>query len=643
MSPSPDAVTAHERPIADHALLGDTATAALVSRDGAISWWCPDRFDAPAVFLSILDPGRGGACTLRFPDGPPGAVTRAYVPDTNVLETTFTLPTGRLRVTDFLSLRAVVEPAPHGPDAVADGQLVRLFTCLEGRAAFAVGVNPTFDYARGGAEWSRPRENAVLFRSRADPARQRLAAWAGGGPFTPDDGLAGGGGTFAFRLAAGQAGAILLGTDPFQHLYDLTPAGILARAERARSATLAYWRGWSADGDYRGPYPDAVRRSLLALKAMTYGPTGAIVAAPTLGLPESIGGGRNYDYRYTWLRDAGFTVRAFLTGGHRREAAAFLRLLERIARRGGSLQVLYDLDGQAPPPETPLAQLAGHRGSRPVSVGNAAADQLQHDVLGESVNALFTYWEMTGEPPPLGEDGPEDHLVRLAALVRRLADAAADCWRDPDQGVWEVRGEAQHFFHSKALCWLALDRAVQMAPRLGLDREAVRWARERDAARADYLERGWNAVRGAYTQSYGSPRLDAAVLRTVFFDALDPADPRLHATMALLERELGHGDLLFRYAPEEEDAVPAPGAEGAFTACGFWLANVQGLAGHTRRATERFEALLARANDVGLFAEETEPATGEMLGNFPQGFSHMSVVIGAARLGESLERFGLRD
>ncbi len=600
-----------EPAIADHALLGDTATAALVTRDGTISWWCPDRFDAPAVFLSILDPARGGSCTLRFPGGPPTAVTRAYVPDTNVLETTFALPGGRLRVTDFLAVHAAGEPAPaHGsPDGVADGQLVRLFTCLEGRVAFAVGVNPTFDYARAGAEWSRPRDNAVLFRSRADPAGQRLVAWAGG-PFSPDDSLAGG--TFAFALDAGQAGAVLLGTDPLKHLHDLTPGGILARAERARSATVAYWRHWSAERCYRGPYPGAVSRSLLALKALTYGPTGAIVAAPTLGLPEAVGGGRNYDYRYTWLRDAGFTVRAFLTGGHQRDAAAFLRLLERIARRGDSLQVLYDLDGQAPPVETPLDHLTGHRDSRPVSLGNAAADQLQHDVLGESVNALFTYWEMTGEPPPLGENG-SDHLTRLAALVRRLADAAADCWRDPDQGVWEVRGAPQHFFHSKALCWLALDRSVKMAPQLGLDREAVRWAQERDAVRADYLEHGWNAARGAYTQSYGSPRLDAAVLRTALFDALDPADPRLHATMALVERELGRDDLLFRYAPEEEGTAPAPGAEGAFTSCGFWLANVQALAGQTRRATARFEALLARANDVGLFAEETDPATGEMI------------------------------
>ena len=637
-------LTIPERPIADHALLGDTATAALVARDGTISWWCPGRFDAPAVFLSILDPARGGACTLRFRDGgPPAAVTRAYVPDTNVLETTFTLPTGRLRVTDFLSLRAAAPGAdPHGPDATADGQLVRLFTCPEGRAAFGVGVTPSFDYARAGAEWSRPRENAVLFRSRADPGGHRLAAWAGG-PCAPDDGLAGGGGTFAFDLAAGQAGAVLLGADPLVGLYDVTPAGILARAERARSATLAYWRGWSAAGRYQGPYPEPVRRSLLALKALTYGPTGAILAAPTLGLPEAIGGARNYDYRYTWLRDAGFTVRAFLTGGHRREAAAYLRLLARIARRGGKFSVLYDLNGDAAPPETALGHLAGHRGSRPVLLGNGAAGQLQHDILGEGVNALFTYWEMTGEPPPLGEDDA-DHLTPLTALVRRLADAAADRWREPDQGLWEVRGEPQHFFHSKALCWLALDRAVRLAPRLGLDGEtAARWTHARDAVRADYLAHGWNPARGAYTQSYGSPRLDAAVLRTVLFDALDPRDPRLLATRELLERELGRDGLLFRYAPEEAgDPAAEAGAEGAFIAGAFWLANVEALAGETRRATARFEATLARANDVGLFAEEMDPATGEMRGNFPQGFTHMSVVIGAARLGEAVRRFGRR-
>ena len=419
--------------------------------------------------------------------------------------------------------------------------------------------------------------------------------------------------------------------------------------EGALGETLAFWEGWSARCTYHGPHREAVLRSLPVLKALTYVPTGGIVAAPTLGLPEVMGGVRNYDYRYSWLRDASFTVRGFLTGGYVAEATAYLRFLTRNAggglARDGKLRIFYGITEPEEPASTNgeelLDHLTGLGGSRPVSVGNAARGQTQHDIYGDALNALGAYVETTGELPQVVDDRVENHR-QLTELVRGLVKAIMACWREPDRGIWETRGQEEHFFHSKALCWVGLDRAVKLATRLGLEAEAAGWTQERDAVRADYLEKGWNAERGAFTQAYGSEELDAAVLRTALFGAVGADDPRLEATLRVLTRELGagpNGELMHRYRPGTDGL---PGREGTFTACAFWVTGCLALAGRTREAETRFEQLLAHGNDLGLFSEEIDPATGEMLGNFPQGFTHMSIVNGAKRLQDALAQFGRR-
>ena len=631
--------------IADYGLIGDTRSAALVSRAGAIDWLCWPRFDSPALFLAILDSKRGGACTLAAPQGEPALRPegRRYLPGTNILETTLaTSAGGRLVVTDFMPVHARPRrEVSRGEESSsgAEGRLVRRFVCTEGEVVVQAVVRPAFDYGRASALLTREgREHAAVFRASAGPTQ--AMAMLGSAPLTLDART--GEAVLSLRLRAGGSGFLVLteGAPGRVPALDSLPA-----VEHALADTLAFWEGWSARCTFHGPYREAVLRSLLVLKALTYVPTGGIVAAPTLGLPEAVGGVRNYDYRYSWPRDASFTVRGFLTGGYFAEANAYLRFLTRNAEgdlaRTGTLRIFYGLtepdEPLSPDGEEPLEHLAGFGGSRPVSVGNAARDQAQHDIYGDVLNALGAYVETTGELPQV-VDGDEENHRALAKLVRGLVAAILACWREPDRGVWETRGPEEHFFHSKALCWVGLDRAVKLADRLGLQAEAVGWAKERDAVRADYLEKGWNAARGAFTQAYGSPELDAAVLRTVLFGALEATDPRVEATLRVLLRELGTGpagEQMRRYRPGSDSL---PRQEGSFTACGFWVSGCLALAGRAQEAQTRFEQLLAHGNDLGLFSEEVDPATGAMLGNFPQAFTHMSIVNGAKRLQEALER-----
>ena len=644
------AVMSHGSPsIADYGLIGDTRSAALVSRAGAIDWLCWPRFDAPAIFLALLDRERGGACTLEtlaagHPLTPAG---RRYLPGTNLLETTLATPGGgRLVVTDCMPVRARPRSeVSRGEESSsgADGRLVRRFVCTEGEVAVRAVVRPAFNYGRASTLLTREGgEHAAVFRAGAGPAQAMVVQASE--PLALDARL--GEAVLSLRLRAGESGFLVLTEGVPGRVPALdTPQAV----ERALGETLAFWEGWSARCTFRGPYREAVLRSLLVLKALTHVPTGGIVAAPTLGLPEAIGGVRNYDYRYSWLRDASFTVRGFLTGGYIAEATAYLRFLARNAggdlARGGKLRIFYGItEPDEPSPtdgEEPLDHLTGFRGSRPVRTGNAARGQTQHDIYGEVLNALSAYVETTGELPQVVNDEADNHRT-LTGLVRGLVKTIMACWREPDRGIWETRGQEQHFFHSKALCWVGLDRALKLAGRLGLEAEAAGWTRERDAVRADYLEKGWNAARGAFTQAYDSEEPDAAVLRTVLFGAVEADDPRVEATFRVVTRELGagpDGELIRRYRPGTDGL---PGHEGAFTSCAFWVAGCLALAGRTREAETRFEQLLAHGNDLGLFSEEIDPATGDMLGNFPQGFTHMSIVNGAKRLQDALTRFGRR-
>ncbi|WP_458095604.1 glycoside hydrolase family 15 protein [Roseomonas sp. WA12] len=605
------------KPIADYALIGDTCRSALIARDGSIEWMCWPRHDSPALFLRLLDEKKGGACGIAF-DRLIGT-SRRYLPGTNILETVFTTATGRAVLHDFMALRRPMEVPAEGPDGEAEGRLVRLLRCEEGRISGRFTVLATPDYGRAACQPVIRADGSVLFEAGAQPLR------VDGIPGRP--GIEGGAVTSAFELALGECAALLLGEDA-------GPAGGIAEAIARLEATRDYWEEWSGRCTYRGPYREAVLRSVLCLKLLTYAPTGAIIAAPTIGLPEAVPGNRNYDYRYAWLRDASFTVTSFVMLGYVREAAEYLRFLRAAdPTHGKGLRLLYGIDGPVPEEEE-LPHLPGWRGVGPVRIGNGAAGQTQHDIYGEHLLALDAFLEAVDFDPP---HKVNDHLPEALSNLAACAMAARD---EPDHGIWEPRQPKRHMVHTKALIWVALDRAARLARRVGGVEEAriTDWERAAGEVRAEYHEHGWNPARGAYTGAYGSDALDAAVLRTVLFEAFDAHDPRLHATFDTITRELGEGDLVYRYRTEDG----MQGEEGTFTACALWRVGCLALAGKGEAARMLFEGLVARGNDLGLFAEEIDAATGEQRGNFPQGFTHMALINQALRMERERRKSGER-
>ena len=602
-------------PISDYAIVGDTHTTALISRCGSVDWLCWPRHDSPALFLRLLDEEKGGACTVHFREGGSGdamAASRRYLPDTNVLETTFTREGGTATLTDFMPVYPPNTMPEEGPDGDAESRLIRILSCTAGRVEGWFTVRPSFDYARQACIPVREADGSVLFTDTGDN-RIRVTASA---PAAVDGDAA----VIRFSLAAGEQLHLVLtqGEDGRVSAVE----GLEDACRRLRE-TERYWTGWVGRCLYEGPHADAVRRSALVLKLLTYSPTGAIIAAPTAGLPEAVPGNRNFDYRYVWLRDASFTVTAFANLGYRREAEEYLRFLRGVDGSGGrDLKLMYGVDGVVPAEET-LPHLAGWRGVGPVMIGNAAAVQTQHDIYGELLLAIEDYLEGVDYRPP--------EAVRhgLPELVGNLAERAMVAVDEPDQGIWEFRTAPRHYVHSKGLIWVALDRAVKIAEALGGFEAAHvrRWQAAQQRVREEYLRRGWNEVKGAYVQSYDSDELDAAVLRIALFDAL-PLDERLERTLDAVHRELGDGDLVYRY--RNPDGME--GEEGTFTVCAFWYASCLGLLGRIGDARDRFARLLDRANDLGLFAEEIDAATGEQRGNFPQGFTHMAVINHLVRL-----------
>jgi GH15 family glucan-1,4-alpha-glucosidase len=595
---------ADQRPIADYALIGDLRGAALVAVDGAIDWLCLPRFDSTPVFFALLDAGRGGACTIA-PDGVVEDRTRRYLPATNILETTLVTTAGRLVVTDCMPVRAIADIGDTGPDCEAPGRLVRRIACAAGRVALTLRVAPRFNWGRSDA-MPIPTPTAVGAAYRDADLHVACSR-----PLSIDNGDL----VCRTTLNGGETLLLVLGHGPCLDgaALDAVPAQL--------SQTETYWRAWASQSTYRGRHADAVLRSALCLKLLTYAPSGALIAAPTAGLPEAIGGARNWDYRYVWARDASFSISAFLNLGYRREAAEFLRFLHEADGHGGGdevLRVMYAIDGAANDKERTLGHLAGWRGSRPVMIGNSAGEQRQHEIYGELLAALNLY--VTAH----GTDGLcPDLRADIGQFVRRLADTAMARWRTPDQGIWELRGAPRHLLHTKVMCWVALDRAIALAPRIGIGAEP-RWLEQRETIRADCLRHGWNAEAGALTMEYGGTALDMATLRLALMDFLPADDPLLAATLAVSERTLdaGTGDLFYRY--RFDDGLP--GREGAFAACTFWVAGLHAMAGAHERAADLLERMLERANNVGLFAEQIDPATGEQLGNFPQGFTHMALI-----------------
>ena len=593
------------RPIADYGLLADCTSAALVDRSGSIDWLCLPHYDSPAVFSRLLDPAAG-----HWSIAPTGAfaVERRYLPGSLVIETTFTSDTGVVRLTDALCFR----PGQRGHDLgkAAPHELLRLVTGVEGEVELRYELAPRPEYGLvkplfrmedgGGRTFGGPNRIAVRVGVRCELDDATMTA--------------------TFRVAAGEeVGFSLRWAAPDDSApIACPPKGVAARIHD----TVDGWRSWEADHDvYEGPRRELVRLSARVLKGLTYRPTGAIVAAPTAGLPETEGGERNWDYRYAWVRDASLTVEALYIGSCSDEAGEFVSFMTSSAggRVDRHLQIMYGIDGRHDLAERELDHLRGWRDSRPVRVGNGAWNQTQLDVYGELLDAIYLYRDALGDLHP-----------EIQRFVRDLADTAAARWSERDAGMWEMRGEHQHHLSSKTFCWVALDRAVKLAPKLGDYGKAEEWAAERDRIRAAILERGWSEKRQAYAQAFDSDELDAAALLMPIVGFLPAADPRMRSTIEAIARELTEDSLVLRYRNEEGvNADGLVGEEGTFALCSFWLVSCLARAGELERAEALFDQLVGYASDLGLLAEEVDTHNGELLGNYPQAFSHIGLIVAA--------------
>jgi GH15 family glucan-1,4-alpha-glucosidase len=586
-------------PIGDYALIGDGRTAALVARDGSIDWMCLPDMDSPSVFAAILDARRGGSFALS----PVGSyeVERRYLPGTNVLETTFFTDEGSVRVTDALLI----------PDDVLCPfrEVTRRVEGLSGRVTLRWTVTPRFGYGERTARLRRWGP-AVVVSSGADAVAVR--AW--GGDTAAIDGEAVSGG---INLREGERALLVLAAAHQEPL--VLPSR--DEVERRFDRTVAFWREWSAASRYRGPWRDAVLRSELALKLMVHAPTGAIVAAPTTSLPEAMGGERNWDYRYCWIRDSAFTVDALMQLGRLDEAHAFFWWFMHASRlTRPRLQVLYQLDGGSRAPERDLT-FEGYCGSHPTRKGNGAVDQCQLDIYGDLFQAAWLY-------------GCEGHEIDAdtGRELARVADLVCGLWRQPDAGIWEVRSDPKHFTHSKVMCWVALDRAQRLAGAGILPAaHAPQWQREARAIRTFIETECWSDDLQSYARFAGShDEVDASLLLMAVMSYHNEAEPRLRQTIDAVRRLLGHGPFVKRY--QGEDGLR--GQEGAFITCSFWLVEALARIGRHDEASALMDQLLARSNDVGLFAEEVDPSSGAFLGNFPQGLVHLALVGAAVAFAE---------
>lgn len=600
MARSQDPATERYAPISDYGLISDMHSCALVSRAGSIDWACFPRFDSPSVFGRLLDWDRAGCFGLTVLDIVD--THRRYLPGTNILETRFQTDTGTAILRDCMPVpphSRVDQPRQIG----SHHQILRVLQCVEGVVRYRLSCYPRFDYG------------TVVPHAEF---RDGIAYAHGGG--------------HAVSLCC---------SEPLQlHNDGFRADGMLRSGERLRAAltyhpgrddgpevlnkadidyrfaeTELFWEEWSGQCAYTGRYRDTVVRSALALKALTYAPSGALVAAATTSLPESVGGRRNWDYRFTWIRDATFALYALAIVGFKEEIHEFKRWLEwATAGRARDLQIMYGLQGERRLLEQEVPELEGYRGSRPVQYGNAAYRQFQLDIYGELLDAAHIYRRVA--------DGQidDDHWAFLCDIVETVIER----WRDPDEGIWEVRGQRQHFVFSKVMCWVALDRAIRAATDLGLRADIDRWTRERDTIRADILENGYDREIGAFVQAYGSKHLDASVLMLPLVKFIPATDERMRSTVRAIERELcASNGFIYRYRSFDDGL---PGDEGAFTICTFWLADNLILMGEVDRGRALFEKVIAHANDLGLHSEQIDPATGMMLGNFPQALSHLAAI-----------------
>jgi GH15 family glucan-1,4-alpha-glucosidase len=583
--------------IEDYALIGDTQTCALVGIDGSIDWLCLPRFDSAACFASLLGTPDNGRWLLA-PDGAQRAAHRRYEEKTLVLTTEWEVDGGTVRVIDFMPPR----------DEVPD--LVRIVEGVSGTVRMRSELVLRFDYGRL-IPWVRNVNGDLLAIAGADSVLFRSDVETHGEGLTT---------TSDFLVTAGQRVAFHLSWHP-SHIRPTAQPDAYEELDRA----IEHWRKWSARMRYEGAWAEEMQHSLMVLKALTFGPTGGIIAAPTTSLPEEIGGVRNWDYRYCWLRDAAFSVWALHIGGYTHEAQAFVAWLLRAA--GGdpaSLQTVYGPAGESRLPELEIDWLAGYEGSKPVREGNAASMQFQLDVYGEVLDTLHLARQFG-----MGSDGD------AWALARHLVEFVVEHWQEPDEGLWEVRGPRQHFTHSKVMAWVAMDRAVRAVEKHNLDGDVEKWRAVRDAIHAEVCERGFDPERNTFTQYYGSRELDASLLMIPLVHFLPATDPRMVGTIEAIQRELMYDGFVMRYPTEmTNDGLP-PG-EGAFLACTFWLVDNLALIGRLDEATQLFERLLALRNDVGLLAEEYNPGLQRLVGNFPQAFTHVGLVNSAYNLDRAM-------
>ena len=593
-------------PIEQYGVIGDLHTVALCGVNGSIDWFCFPRFDSPSVFGALLDEKRGGRFRIAPLDA--GYTTKQlYLPDSNVLVTRFLSPDGVAEITDFM-------PVPTSRDAVFRHRLVRQIHVVRGAMRFTVECRPRFDYARA-VHTARPAPGGVVFASDGLTLELRSSL-----PLRIEEGDA----ICEVALQAGERHVFVLER---LHEHEGADARETGREfDEAFAATQQFWRTWLSKSRYHGRWREIVNRSALVLKLLTYAPTGAIVAAPTASLPEAIGGARNWDYRYTWMRDASFTLYALLRIGFEAEAKQFMVWLEARFRElapDGSLQIMYRVDGSHEIPELELDHLHGYRGSRPVRIGNNAANQLQLDIHGELMDAIYLFNKL-GEP--ISHD--------LWSNVRRMLDWLGKHWQEPDEGIWEVRGGRRQFTFSKMMCWVAFERALRVASQRGLPANTLAWASARDAIYDEVMAKGWNEQRGAFTQSYGSPHLDASNLLMPLVKFTGPTDPRMLSTIDRTLDELVSDSLVYRYDPElTPDGVG--GQEGTFSMCTFWLVEALTRAGRLDEARLIFEKMLTYANHLGLYGEQIGPS-GEALGNFPQAFTHLALISAAFNLDRAL-------
>jgi GH15 family glucan-1,4-alpha-glucosidase len=602
--------------ISDHGLIGDLQTAALVSTDGVLDWFCCPRFDSPSVFASLLDAERGGFYRIA-PDRDDYVSRQLYLPDTAILVTRFMTPDGVGEVHDFMPVTGSTPTDRH--------RLVRNIRVVRGVMRFAIEIQPRFDYGRKPHKLDIT-ESGVVFAS--DGLELTVHGIAPEGASLAESGVSlervGDGLRWTRTLREGETGGVVLesmGGAPRRVSPEET--------QQMADDTARFWRDWLHRSSYRGRWREMVARSALTLKLLTYAPTGAPVAAPTTGLPEQTGGERNWDYRYTWVRDGSFSIYALLSLGYVEEAAAFggwlrERAEEQAGSASGPLKIMYRVDGTSDLVEETLEHFEGWRGSRPVRIGNGAADQLQLDIYGEAMDSLY-----------LADSSGLQAGHRGWTNLARIIDWLCEHWDQPDEGIWETRGGRKNFTYGRFQAWVALDRAIRMATARGRPASIGRWTEARDQIYAQIMEKGWNPKVGAFTQHYDTEVLDSSLLMMPLQGFIAPRDPMWLSTLKAMDRELVSDSLVYRYNPSASPDGLA-GDEGTFSLCTFWYVDALARAGRLEDARLVFEKMHTYANHLGLFSEEID-ATGGQLGNFPQAFSHLSLISAAVNLDRQLD------